>query len=351
MSIVSSLSLEELNLQKKLKDDKNANMQRCLKYLEFAGIKNPENLLPDRSKHVVLFEMKCCSELANAVRRVINGEIETYSLDMDYKDLDTDDSYILEEVVKEQIELLPLDQDIEDKDQSFYLDVSNETDKIMGVYSDSIRCMNEKYNLYIPSKIRLLDLRPGCYIKIKDIKVVKGLGIHDNGKFSLVSNVSYKILDKMPYDENNHNPDDSSLNSTPGHFRISYTTRRNIREPRNIMMMCCDNLKDRLNDIKKELNRVDPSSKQHFSNDVSIITSNNIREITLSKESWTVLNLLCKYCYLEDSNIGFLTGKSIQTDGIGCVLKIRHSEYLRLIKNAIDRIIIDIDNIKKAFKK
>lgn len=357
---VSNLKVEQHNLVKELKNQKNKDMQECLKLIK---INEAESLLPKKDKYTVSFELKDTnSDFANAIRRCLIGEVEVAALDFDeYSDFDSSDQYILSDFIKKQINLLCVQQDyLLDGKFDLYskLDISlskvNKTDGIIDVKSDDIIITKDGKQIsdFVGKNIVLTRLRPDCYIKIKNIKVVTGISRVDAGKFNSISNITYKILDAKPIIETREGLDGiSSMKSNPVHFYIGYSTHRNISEPKKLMSLCCDTLLNRLEKILDDLKNIQNKSDQYFSSLLELESNGALKTLKIKGEYYTLVNLISRFCFiLTNGNIKFVTPAIIHPDKEVGLIKIIHPEFCTLIQNAVKKIISELKDVKKAFQ-
>lgn len=357
---VTNIKIDEFNLISEINNKNNKNMDLCLKYLsnidDYESKEEIEDIFPKNSKFTVSFELHDCTvELANGIRRCIMNEIPVFSLDFDeFKDYESTDSFILNDFIKNQIEYLPISQDLGDDYKKIKLSLykKNNTDDIINVYSTDIHSnSSHKINDIITSRIILCKLRPDTHINITNINIVKGTGITNAGKFSLCSNISYKILDIKPLEyEKDYKKGISSLITTPTKFYISYSTHRNIKTPEKIIINCCDVLMERLKKISNDMENIELKDEQYFSDIIELETLNNVKILTFKNEYWTITNLLSKYSFLEtNGDIEFVSPSIIHPNKYIGVLKIVHSDYLKIIKNSIKVILKELGDIKKKF--
>ncbi len=357
---VSNIKITELDLTKEFNSAANKNMAKCRRYLEnlpeFDTPAEQMKLLPINNKFTVSFELTDASvELANALRRCLMSEMPVYSLDFDeFKHFTTTDMFILNDFMKNQIEYVPISQDIgvdEYKKIKLQLHKTNNTDDVIDVYStDMVTTSQHEVSDIITSRILLCKLRPDTQIKIDNIYVCRGTGIQNSGKFSMVSNISYKIMDGQPLEyEKDYKRGKSSLVSNYRAFKMSYSTHRNVAEPKKIMLWCCDSLTTRLGKILFEIDNISPDDDQYFSDLVELETEGNVRVITMKNEYWTIANIVSKYCYLEDEDIKFVCPAILHPTKYVGMVKISHTDYLKIMRTAIKKIIKDIEYVRSCF--
>jgi len=351
---VKNIKVTEFNLIKELNNKNNKEVQNLLKFI---SKEDALNIMPKKSKMTVSFTLENTHvSLANGIRRCLVDEIETLSFDFDEtKSLDTDDKYLLCDIVKKQIELIPINQEYDYSDVSISLSKKNDKETIIDVTTNDI--IIKKNNDIIDTatiinNIVLFNLRPGKYINIKNIFISKGTALQNAGKYSLLSNVTYKILDVQPLKEDVVNiSGKSSMVSNPRKFYISYTTHRNIDHPLNVMVKCCNTLILKLEAILNDMKNISNSDKVYQSSLITLTTESNVRKISFLNEYWTIINLISQYVYLEANNIKFISASLIHPEKEIGVINIVHNEFCSVIKNSIKNIITDLNKIKKEFVK
>jgi DNA-directed RNA polymerase subunit L len=205
---------------------------------------------------------------------------------------------------------------------------------------------NEKYfSLNIP----ITQLRSNKSLEVNDITVVTGNGKTDSGKFCLLANVSYEILDVIPFEESKYEKKgESSLNSTPAHFKIGYKTHRNI-EPKKVMVLCCDVIVNRLTAIREELSNIKYTDSTYFSDLIELESHGEIKLFHFKGEYWTIANIISRYCYLAFKDIKFVCASVIHPSKEESIVKIKHGDSVKIINTAIQHIISDALIVKKSF--
>jgi hypothetical protein len=341
---------------------KTPEFERCLKYIQNMG-KDPKTLFPP-IRHKVSFELHETNvELANSIRKCIIDELKIKSMTFDESDLSSDDRYILSDFIRKNIENIPINQDIEyftayKQNISISLYKLNTTTDIINIYSHDIVINKISQDGKITKQLRVEDyfapnvviisLHPGKYVKVSNIKITDGFTYENAGKFASVANIEYDILDVVPlqYNQYEDNVGKSSLVSNPTKFYISYTTYGNIA-PKGIIKLCCDTLRDRLQIIYDELNKVDINKLLYYSDILKIELKDDLLYIYITNEFWSIGRLIAKYGYLEDNNIPFITAGIIHPSVNKCYLKIKHAQPIELLKNAIKMAILDISIINE----
>ena len=112
------------------------------KYIE------PEDIYPTTIKYRVSFDLiNSNSGFANMIKRTIEDVIEVYSFSFDLEDFETNDAYILYNMVKQRLEALPIDQDILSKikeDEKIQLKYTNMTESKQPLLTREIKISNPK---------------------------------------------------------------------------------------------------------------------------------------------------------------------------------------------------------------
>lgn len=349
---IKNIKLDEISYN-------NKNYKDFEKIVEYVKLIKPnyKKFLPEKSKHRIQFEItNTVSDFANCIRRFLMEEIMIYSVEVNADNITTDDKFILNDHLKKIIELIPLQQQLTDIDNlKISLSIKNTTDDIMTIYSRDIKFTNSKGKElvtedYFNGNIPIIKLRSDKMLSINNITIVKGCGKQDSGKFSPLANISYEILDVVPFEESIYKKKgESSLNSNPTHFKMSYTTYGNIKINK-IMDLCCDEISTRLNTIHKELLNINSNDSIYFSSLVNLKTYNEMKIFTLKGEFWTIANVIARYCYLEFPSIKFVCASISHPSNEEAMIKIIHSNSIKLLLTAIKNILADIDILKKSFK-
>lgn len=337
-------------------DDKN--FQRCLEYVK-SVTDNYKKYIPKNPKHKVSFELiDANSDLANCIRRYLIDEMPVYSMNVDEENIKTDDKFILADYLKNNLELIPFLQDINDKeceDLSMSLHIENKTDDVISVYSGDIVILDKQKKIldntkYFTTTIPIIKLRSGKKLDITSINIVAGIAKSHSGKFILLSNIYYEILDIKPIiDENKFNKSgESSLNSNPQHFKIEFTTHRNIN-PKTIMPECCKLIIKTIESLHKELSNIKESDIVYFSDLIELETKGDVKLFHFKHEYWTIANIISKYCYMAFKDIQFVCSSIIHPSIEESIVKIRHPESIKILLTALKNIISDINIVKQAF--
>ena len=335
----------------------NKNFQECLRYVKMMT-PDYKTVMPKNPKQSVSFELTdASSALANCIRRYLIDEIPSYSMDVDEENIKTDDRFILTDFLKKNIEMVPFTQDISDGDVAnitLSLSIENTTDDIIDVYTRDLIIHNKTKKLeisdYLTTTISLIKLRPATKLDITNIKLVKGIGKENSGKFSPLANISYEILDVEPVVENKFSKKgESSLNSSPSHFRIGFTTHRN-RKAKDIMTLFCELIINTITGILSDVKKIKETDKIYLSKLITLETKGDVKYFHLKGEYWTIANIISKYCYIVYNDVQFVCSAVNHPLTEESTVKIRHNESVKLLHEALELIITDVNSVKKQFE-
>jgi DNA-directed RNA polymerase subunit L len=344
------------NIKSKSVDYDSKEFDKCLKYV--SSITDNKQLLPKKSQEIISFEVRNTNcDFMNCIRRVAYDEVPIYSMHIETKDIETDDKYIISDgVVKKNIEMIPFLQDITDDKISklkLSINVENKSMDYITIYTRDIQIMlndkKENTENYISGNIPLFSLRSDKFIKVNNITIIKGIGKNDYSKFIFLSNITYKILDVVPFDEDKlTRVGESSLNSTPTHFYMSFKTHRNIAI-KHVIPKICNVISDKFTKILNELKNIKSSDSVYFSDLIEIETKDEFKKFHFKGEYWTLINVLSKYCYNELPTIPYIASSIIHPSIEEGILTINYSDPIKLLNNAISTFLKDLEIFEKAF--
>lgn len=309
--------------------------------LNFKGTKyekllKNKNLIPDFKHSMLSFTIhNTKSSFVNALRRCILDELLVKVLYFDLSDIKTNDEFILNDLIQERIQLISIKQDIED-DITFSLNVFNNTNQIIPVYSESIK-PNNNTNIYFNQNIKLCDLKPNKHITINNIHTKSNYGHYDN--IYSIGRASYEVIN---FDMVNT----QSLSSDPSEFKFYIYSNGNI-ETVDILHKTIIQLTKRLQNITNLITSYNPDK----SNDELIINKeDNITIYFIKNEYHTLGNLLVDYMYDLDNSTNLLNYNIDHPSKNEINIKTDNPDSDRLITTAISKVINDLDNLKKIFK-
>jgi DNA-directed RNA polymerase subunit L len=301
-----------------------------------------KHLIPKFSKSGIQFQLLNSNEaFANSIRIVFNDELLVNYLNVSIFDINTDDKYILSDNIADRIASIPLKQEINIK-KTYKLNVINNSNDIIKVYSGEIKNHDNSNVDDFNSNIVICTLKPNKYIIINNIKIGNDYG-YNNSIYSIGS-FKYQII--------NTDFTELSLNTESKDFELELITNGNINLS-NLINKIYDNLYFRLKKLQNDINAY--KLENHSSDitkiltDVFIInTDNNIYEIHIVNEYNNIGNLITRYVYNLNPEIELINYKLEHPLRHKIVINIKHSQYKKIINDAINNIIKDLDIFKKS---
>ena len=378
-----SLTISDLKIENQ-KFQKTPELDAIVKIMEKHGVKDPYSLLPKSTKHKVSFTLNnTFSAFANAIRRTLVDDIPTYSMFVEEKDITTDDEFVsgISDVLIKNLALTPILQSDSASKLELELYMHNNTAEIIDVKASDLQIsikkkkggadnsdtddvddeiveevdetddkpkpekkLPEKSNgkeitaatLIPDANILLIRLRPGRYIKIRNIKIEQGIASINAGRFSLLNNVAYEPLDITPYDQFT-GKGTRSIEHDCKSFMIGFTTRGNIT-PKEVISKVHKKLSDGLNDIKNKI-------KLYLDSKAGIYYNNQDCEVTVKDEVHTFkfvnhyiseLYMIAMCCYKLDDNIPYCTSTVERYDSLIGILKIKHANIGSILMKSIE---------------
>ncbi len=381
------------------KHQKTPALDAIVKVMEKHGVKDPYSLLPKSTKHKVSFELNdTFSAFANAIRRTLIDDIPTYSMHVEEKDIITDDEFVsgISDVLIKNLALVPIMQSYDvTKENDLYLFVTNNTTEIIDVKARDINIavktskkkkgageknLNveiedleneiteevEKKDEPMPEKnsnakktditklipddnILLMRLRPGKYLKIRNIRLEKGIASNDAGRFSLLNNVTYEPLDITPYDQFT-NKGTRSIEHDCKSFALGFTTRGNIT-PKEVMHKVHEKLTNGLADIKNKIKAyADAKAGIYYNNqDTEVTIKDDVYMFKFVNHYISELFMIAMCCYKLDNNIPYCTATVERYDSLIGILKIKHANVISILLKSIDTCQKKLDTVLAAF--
>lgn len=334
-----------------------------------------ENIYRDfNSKKTLSFDLIDSNEaFANGIRRVFNDEMEVKQMDIKPQDINTDDKFILPDLIRERINLIPFVQTISDKYSieldkiSFQLHLENKDEDIIKVYSKDIKLkignnIVETNNDFFNSNVQICSLRPKCHLYLNNIHVSKRHGYNNNAH--CMGTVKYECI--------NVDFSKSCLEQTLTDFHMELCDNSQSSQSEMVNLIY-NNLFFRLSKVKKLImdyeippdseSNVDQSLNSNLElyiinntkiidlkaeGDVSKKNVNNLYEIHVNNEYHTVGNIITKYVFLLDENIELINYKLVHILKHKIIITIKHEEYKKIINKAIDNFLLDLANWKKT---
>jgi hypothetical protein len=295
------------------------------------------HLIPSLDAKSVSFELHASTELANAMRRCINSELEVLIMDFHDQDFTSDDPFIILYELKKRINLIPVRQISK---SVFSLNVVNNTDLIIPVHSCDIVEQNTSLEPMFSPGFVITYLRPGKQITINNIHMVSGTASRDGPAFSFPGKVMYECLDMPLIDDTNPELVVSSMNYTPSIYKLTIPPQRYV-DPLYIINMAVKTLQYRLTKIYNMIK----NSDQLYSSGGEITYSPGKAIYKIFDESYTIGALLVKYGSLVDTSITNIHYNKPHPSFTYIIIEVHHSSPDVIMMRAIDKIREDLNVI------
>jgi DNA-directed RNA polymerase subunit L len=145
-------------------------------------------------------------------------------------------------------------------------------------------------------------------------------------------------------------PISSSL-AKPRHFYLAFKFFAEV-DPLAVMQRTMQSLKDRLLAIKAYIDAyITDADAAPVGSSVEITVSGSIAEILVRGEDHVIGNLIVKTILELDPNVAGALYKIIHPSNRSVVLKVMHSQPLKIVTDAITRCHDDFDNLQRQFTK
>lgn len=347
------LKITDLEIKEMRLDEKQLN--QFIQIMAKHGVPAPKELLPKSIPHRVTFTISNTnSSFANALRRTLISEIPVRCLEVDERKIVTDDPYALNDFIIKRINLIPINQAHNSDNLDISLFAMNKTNKVIDVWASDITITQNKKPVdvtkLIPDpNVPLFALHPGKSIKITDLYIATGTAKQNAAKFSLLSNVSYDILDVEPYDMFT-GQGKRSIETNPTSFKISYTTSANI-DPKKVMQAVSDVLIAKCELFQERLSAYVTSGKtEYYEADGLKVTTGDFHAYTFLDGYITMGTLLAHAGYALDPSVSYITSTIDRYDNEFAIIKIKHPTPNKLLADSIRLCIEQLQKIKTYFK-
>lgn len=296
--------------------------------------------LPNMSKNVIKFKLRNANEaLANAIRRVHNDELKVGVMNIHSEDFDTNDKFILPDNVFERLRLIPVKEFTGKKS----LKIENNTDQIIKVWSSDIK-PNDGFN----HNIQLCSLRPGKHLVMNNISLKKEYGYVDNAH--TVGTYRYNCPITGPSMSVEITDFDIELadNGQSSFTKMGDDIKDNLVSRLNRVLVLINNYEIPVNIDQQVVANETSNNEIYILENTSIVdldqkTLKDVYEIHIKNEYHTIGNLICKYVYLENPSIGLINYKLEHILKHKIIINIMSSDYKKVITNAINKCIQDIE--------
>ncbi len=212
--------------------------------------------------------------VANAFRRAAMSEIPARALKFDTNSLNTNNPFILVDMIQNRIRLMPIRQNAQGK---FALRATNNTGALRDVYSREIVRTEGKSEPIFNETFVICTLEPGQYINIEDIYIDTGYA-YQHACYTIAMHSASLVLNEEPYNEFTGKGMSSSMSNENG-FIWKFDTNGTI-SPSAIIHLTCETIVGRLRSV---INMLD-----------NISVSNDLYTLVMPNESATIGNLLMR---------------------------------------------------------
>lgn len=268
-------------------------------------------------------------QIANALARALAVETPHYALAVIYENISKTDRDINTDLLTENIALLPLRYGLTDKDIdgiNMELNITNNGSDVMQVRAGDISFIGSykpSSAIFMPTT-QLIALAPGRRLYVRNIKIVRGMGI-DHAKFA-VTRDNYRCMridnGDGPISPDLLNPDKRDYMIQ---FEVNCVLPNSTDIGRTILHNGCDTILHRLGIIKDIVE----------SKDVVYLRQEKDRlELTVPAETNTIACLLERVIVAEFPNVKFI---SINVDNSGMKLILRVDDHYAVLLKSIDK--------------
>lgn len=292
-------------------------------------------LLPKQPREVVSFDMHgAYVELANGLRRTLIEEIPVICLHVEEQDVETDDEFIMLHLLQRGINMLAINQHVNHTAvNDMRLSITNNTAEVLCVTAADLLGGSK---VIVHKHVPIINLRPGCSLKIGRFSIQQGMGKDDMQRFSFLNNVSYSIRGVEHYN-NLTKRGKRAIEYDPDTFTMSYETCGTC-DALYPIKLACESMIARLKKISTILNGHDPEMQ------LTVTAHDSYHEYKIMGFYITEANMIAKQCYRLDPNIEFVSGGVQRFDSQICNVKIKHAEHLAILKKAVEKAIRDVEH-------
>lgn len=312
-------------LVKNIKNNTITLDPELLKICKDAGA---QSLVPSVPAIVLSFELHdTIPEFANIIRVFINSRLNVFSLSFKDSDMKTDDDFIILDKLRKTIQLIPIKQI---KTLSFELDVFNNTNNIIPIYSSELKSKSDK-KIYMSQTICIEELKPGKRLSIKKIEPEIGNSYLNGARFSYPGKVMFEAIEETK---------ESCMVKDPTKYKLTLGQQRFI-DPK-IMV------KQAIIEIKKSMSNI----KGLSNNKTFSIVYHNKTSATMKVINETIQlgNCICKYVYKMDPTIEYIAAENPHVEYDFIYIKIKHSNISGIMKSACTALEKDLDKVSASFK-
>lgn len=277
--------------------------------------------------------------VANALRRVLAGELRGHCLTFgreDYDPASTDPFMRDYDFVRDRIRAIPLPPQIDPtvaRDLRLELDAENPGPEVMMVMSGDLRLAAGELRAPIMNPTHeVAFIQPGCTLRIRNIRIAEG-SAREDAAFSVAVRAALKPLDleELPR-EATHGPGGaaaeqsgyalSSLKADPRHFRVSCcipAVPRNSAGARAVAVDACRAVADRLRRVQRALGAAAEKGGLRGTEAwylVSAGAGGAKGELAVRGETHTIGNLLRRAVYELKPGVASVSYTCIEHEGV-----------------------------------
>ncbi len=260
--------------------------------------------------------------LANAIRRTLISEMPMKHLTISLTDIHSTDRYVIREVIKKRVEMIPISQDM-DVDTVFSVQVENNTDEPMDVLTDDIKINGVKKSDGILPMVPICNINSGTSFSLNDIRVITSYGY--NNSRVMPGRIGYQMIDQ--------DFSKPSMTQNPDHFRIEMEVS-GVHNPKELVRTAIDSLMERLDNI--DFSR----AKTEF----------GVYKLSILNETHSIGKLISSYVYALEPTIDYVSDRLPHPSQREVIIDVRHPDAEELCKKAVVVIKKDLKSVMKAFE-
>lgn len=372
------MSLQVKNIKTEVIELKpNEYLKKINSYItKHCKIADPMKLLPTKPYEKMTFELHdTYAEFANSIRRILVEELPTKVLLVDERNIETDDRFVISDLLIRNITLIPINQELDHIDSKKIRDSTidtaesisqigiseknddNKTEVSLDIFNKNsyiidVKAKDLKTNVaLIPNdNIIVMRLHPNKHIKINKIKIDTSYS-WINGCYCMLGSVKYKKIDDVKDYDIITDQGNRSITYDPQSFRISFTTKGNISLKRVIELLYLEFLKKlvfcRKNITEYESNKQN-NSNYYYSDHLEVHIDENYSKYSFKNEYITLVGAVAKRCYILDPEVTFCAFTAERFDSNVGIIKIKHSNPNKLLIDAVNHCIEDLIKLKNA---
>lgn len=279
--------------------------------------------IPSTVNNTLVFELLDANcAIANAIRRTLVSELPVKHLTVALTDIKTTDPYVIGEVIRKRIEMIPVAQSI-DPETVFSLRVENDSDTYSDVMSDEIKVNGVAASKDITASIPVCDINSNTSFSVNDIHVVESFGF-DNSRVS-IGRVGYEIL--------NQDFTQSSQMAAPAQFRIELETP-GIISPKEMVLKAIEGLIERLDAIDY----------------ANAIVEFDVYKLTIMNETHSIGRIMSWYIYQVMPAVKYVASRVPHPSKRECIIDVHHPNGEDLCKQAVEKAKADLKSLIKTFQ-